>query len=114
VKRAAELLRERRPDLAVEGPIQYDAAVDPDVAAVKVKGGSEVAGRANVCIFPDLNTGNNTYKVRAGRACRPLKSEYSTRHHCVYCAFRRLAGSTCALSRSLSKSLQQSRTSTCV
>ena len=48
------------------GPIQYDAAVDPAVAATKIKGASEVAGRANVCIFPDLNTGNNTYKVGAG------------------------------------------------
>ena len=64
MKRAAELLRERLPDLAVEGPIQYDAAVDPDVAAVKVKGESKVAGRANVCIFPDLNTGNTSYKAR--------------------------------------------------
>lgn len=45
------------------GPIQYDAAVDPVVAAQKVKAASEVAGRASVCIFPDLNTGNNTYKV---------------------------------------------------
>ncbi len=41
----------------VEGPIQYDAAVDPLVAAVKIKGGSDVAGKANVLIFPDLNTG---------------------------------------------------------
>ena len=48
------------------GPIQYDAAVDPAIAAQKIKGGSEVAGKANVCIFPDLNTGNNTYKVGAG------------------------------------------------
>ena len=46
------------------GPIQYDAAVDPEVARQKIKTKSEVAGRANVCIFPDLNTGNNTYKVR--------------------------------------------------
>lgn len=46
------------------GPIQYDAAVDPVIAAQKIKGGSEVAGKATVCIFPDLNTGNNTYKVR--------------------------------------------------
>lgn len=52
-----------RPDLFVEGPIQYDAAVDPAVAEVKIKGHSDVAGRANVCVFPDLNTGNNTYKV---------------------------------------------------
>ena len=45
------------------GPIQYDAAVDPVVAAQKVKGDSAVAGRASVCIFPDLNAGNNTYKA---------------------------------------------------
>ena len=45
------------------GPIQYDAAVDPVIAKQKIKGDSEVAGRANVLIFPDLNTGNNTYKV---------------------------------------------------
>lgn len=46
------------------GPIQYDAAVDPEIAKQKIKTHSEVAGQANVCIFPDLNTGNNTYKVR--------------------------------------------------
>ena len=39
------------------GPIQYDAAVDPAIAAQKVKGASQVAGKATVCIFPDLNTG---------------------------------------------------------
>ncbi|WP_155374491.1 phosphate acetyltransferase [Catellatospora vulcania] len=59
---ATKLVRERRPDLPVEGPIQYDAAVDPSVAATKLPG-SEVAGRATVLIFPDLNTGNNTYKA---------------------------------------------------
>jgi phosphotransacetylase len=47
----------------VEGPLQYDAAIDPTVAAVKIKTPSEVAGRATVFIFPDLNTGNNTYKA---------------------------------------------------
>lgn len=46
------------------GPLQYDASVDPTIAAQKIKGGSEVAGKATVCVFPDLNTGNNTYKVR--------------------------------------------------
>ena len=40
--------------------------MDPAIAAQKIKGGSEVAGKATVCIFPDLNTGNNTYKVRGG------------------------------------------------
>ncbi|HTK66424.1 MAG TPA: phosphate acyltransferase, partial [Pseudonocardia sp.] len=62
VRKATQLVRERRPDLLVEGPIQYDAAVDPDVSATKLPD-SEVAGRATVLIFPDLNTGNNTYKA---------------------------------------------------
>ncbi|MFE5807580.1 phosphate acetyltransferase [Streptomyces sp. NPDC056491] len=62
VRKATELVREQRPDLAVEGPIQYDAAVEPSVAATKLPG-SRVAGRATVLIFPDLNTGNNTYKA---------------------------------------------------
>eukprot|EP01025_Chloroclados_australasicus_P044491 TRINITY_DN4825_c0_g2_i1.p1 TRINITY_DN4825_c0_g2~~TRINITY_DN4825_c0_g2_i1.p1 ORF type:complete len:785 (-),score=113.95 TRINITY_DN4825_c0_g2_i1:507-2861(-) len=60
---ATELARKARPDMKLEGPIQYDAAVDPKVAEVKIKTASEVAGRATVCIFPDLNTGNNTYKA---------------------------------------------------
>ncbi|MFJ6152503.1 MULTISPECIES: phosphate acetyltransferase [Micromonospora] len=62
VATATELVRERRPDLLVEGPIQYDAAIDPAVAATKLPG-SPVAGKATVFIFPDLNTGNNTYKA---------------------------------------------------
>ncbi|MBX7444802.1 MULTISPECIES: phosphate acetyltransferase [unclassified Arthrobacter] len=62
VRQATELVRERRPDLAVEGPIQYDAAVDASIAASKMPG-SSVAGQATVFIFPDLNTGNNTYKA---------------------------------------------------
>lgn len=62
VRRATALVRERRPDLKVEGPIQYDAAVDPAVGRQKMPD-SEVAGRASVLIFPDLNTGNNTYKA---------------------------------------------------
>ncbi|HEX6500865.1 MAG TPA: phosphate acetyltransferase [Micromonosporaceae bacterium] len=62
VAAATKLVRERRPDLPVEGPIQYDAAVDPAVAAAKLPG-SPVAGRATVFVFPDLNTGNNTYKA---------------------------------------------------
>ncbi|MET4051078.1 phosphate acetyltransferase [Frigoribacterium sp. PvP054] len=62
VRAATALVRERRPDLLVEGPIQYDAAADPTVAAAKMPD-SEVAGRATVFIFPDLNTGNNTYKA---------------------------------------------------
>ncbi len=62
VRAATELVRHREPDLLVEGPIQYDAAVEPSVAASKMPG-SPVAGRATVLIFPDLNTGNNTYKA---------------------------------------------------
>ena len=62
VRRATELVRQKRPDLKVEGPIQYDAAVDPDVGNQKMPD-SEVAGKATVLIFPDLNTGNNTYKA---------------------------------------------------
>ncbi|MFE7277662.1 phosphate acetyltransferase [Streptomyces sp. NPDC057623] len=62
VREATELVRERRPDLKTEGPIQYDAAVEPSVAATKLPE-SDVAGQASVLIFPDLNTGNNTYKA---------------------------------------------------
>jgi hypothetical protein len=62
VREATKTARERRPDLKLEGPIQYDAAVDPEVGAQKMKG-SDVAGKATVLIFPDLNTGNNTYKA---------------------------------------------------
>jgi phosphate acetyltransferase len=62
VRRATVLARTRRPDLSLEGPIQYDAAVDASVASKKLPE-SEVAGRATVFIFPDLNTGNNTYKA---------------------------------------------------
>ena len=62
VRRATALVRERAPELAVEGPIQYDAAADAAVARTKLPE-STVAGRATVFIFPDLNTGNNTYKA---------------------------------------------------
>ncbi|MGW0845631.1 phosphate acetyltransferase [Streptomyces sp. NPDC002787] len=62
VREATEIVRSRRPDLLIEGPIQYDAAVEPSVAATKLPD-SEVAGQATVLIFPDLNTGNNTYKA---------------------------------------------------
>ncbi|SEU24243.1 phosphate acetyltransferase [Nonomuraea wenchangensis] len=62
VREATELVRSSRPDLPVEGPIQYDAAIDPAVAHAKMPG-SEVAGRATVFVVPDLNTGNNLYKA---------------------------------------------------
>jgi phosphate acetyltransferase len=62
VRAATELVRQRAPELPVAGPIQYDAAADPEVGASKMPG-SEVAGRATVFVFPDLNTGNNTYKA---------------------------------------------------
>ena len=62
VRAATELLRSRAPDLLVEGPIQYDAAVDPSVAATKTRD-SAVAVRATVLIFPDLNSGNNAYRA---------------------------------------------------
>ncbi|MDD3722082.1 MAG: phosphate acetyltransferase [Lutibacter sp.] len=62
VRRATEIVKEKRPDLKVVGPIQYDAAVDATIGKSKMPD-SDVAGRANVLIFPDLNTGNNTYKA---------------------------------------------------
>jgi phosphate acetyltransferase len=62
VRAATEIVRKKRPDLKIEGPIQYDAAVDPEVGQSKMPN-SEVAGHASVLIFPDLNTGNNTYKA---------------------------------------------------
>jgi phosphate acetyltransferase len=62
VRAATDFVRERRPDLDVEGPIQYDAAVDASVAHTKLPD-SAVAGKATVFVFPDLNTGNNTYKA---------------------------------------------------
>ncbi|WP_460697526.1 phosphate acetyltransferase [Nocardia thraciensis] len=62
VRAATKLVHERAPQLLVEGPIQYDAAIEPTVASAKLPN-SEVAGRATVFVFPDLNTGNNTYKA---------------------------------------------------
>ncbi|MEH6619264.1 phosphate acetyltransferase [Maribacter arcticus] len=62
VRKATEIIKKKRPDLKVEGPIQYDAAVDAKVGLSKLPD-SEVAGQASVFIFPDLNTGNNTYKA---------------------------------------------------
>jgi phosphate acetyltransferase len=62
VRQATELARARAPGLLIDGPLQYDAAVMPDVARTKAPG-SAVAGRASVIVFPDLNTGNTTYKA---------------------------------------------------
>ena len=69
VRAATALVRQRAPSLLLEGPIQYDAAIDPAVARTKLPD-SAVAGNATVFVFPDLNTGNNTYKAvqRAARA----------------------------------------------
>jgi phosphate acetyltransferase len=61
-KIAKEMARNSDPELKLDGPIQYDAAVDSSVAKTKMPD-SEVAGKATVFIFPDLNTGNNTYKA---------------------------------------------------
>ncbi len=62
VREATTLARHLRPDIKIEGPIQYDAAVDPEVAKMKLAS-SDVAGQATVLVFPDLNAGNNTYKA---------------------------------------------------
>ncbi|HRO85447.1 MAG TPA: phosphate acetyltransferase [Niabella sp.] len=62
VRTATAIVKEKRPDILSEGPIQYDAAVDASVGKSKMPD-SPVAGQANVLIFPDLNTGNNTYKA---------------------------------------------------
>ncbi|UZO79888.1 phosphate acetyltransferase [Aquimarina sp. ERC-38] len=62
VRQATEMVKIKRPDLKIEGPIQYDAAVDLRIGKSKLPD-SEVAGQASVLIFPDLNTGNNTYKA---------------------------------------------------
>ena len=62
VRTATQIVKERHPEILIEGPIQYDAAIDPDVARIKLPE-SKVAGQATIFIFPDLNTGNNTYKA---------------------------------------------------
>ncbi|MDD5211876.1 MAG: phosphate acetyltransferase [Sulfuricurvum sp.] len=62
VRTATKIVKERHPEILIEGPIQYDAAIDPDVARIKLPD-SKVAGQATIFIFPDLNTGNNTYKA---------------------------------------------------
>ncbi|MBL7153193.1 MAG: phosphate acetyltransferase [Phycisphaerae bacterium] len=63
VRRALEIAKDRQPNLAIDGEFQADSAIVPAVAAKKVKGESEVAGKANVLIFPDLNSGNMAYKL---------------------------------------------------
>ncbi|MDB9954637.1 phosphate acetyltransferase [Flavobacteriaceae bacterium] len=62
VRKATEIIKGLHPELKIEGPIQYDAAVDKAIAKTKMPD-SKVAGQASVLIFPDLNTGNNTYKA---------------------------------------------------
>jgi phosphate acetyltransferase len=62
VREATKKVREKKPELLIEGPIQYDAAIDVQVAKIKLPN-SKVAGHATVFVFPDLNTGNNTYKA---------------------------------------------------
>jgi phosphate acetyltransferase len=62
VRKATQLAQQMRPELPIEGPMQYDAAIDPEVAGKKLPE-SKIAGQATVFVFPDLNTGNNTYKA---------------------------------------------------
>ncbi len=63
MREALDLVHERRPDIAADGELQLDAAIDEAVAAKKVGGASEVAGRANVLVFPDLNSANIAVKL---------------------------------------------------
>ena len=63
VRAARNIANERRPDLKIDGEFQFDAAIRPDVAAKKVHRESEVAGRANLLIWPDINVGNIGVKI---------------------------------------------------
>ena len=67
VRQAVAIAQRAHPELKIEGPMQYDAAIDAGVARTKLPD-SKVAGQANVFIFPDLNTGNNTYRCQPWRA----------------------------------------------
>ena len=63
LRKALEIVREKTPDLHIDGELQLDSALDPRTAVIKLKDASPVAGKANVLVFPDLNSGNIAYKI---------------------------------------------------